>query len=56
MEFNLHLELLGHGTELRGNLVAGNLESVEVELEARQEDSSFEAGVLVGLKNVGAGI
>src|SRR5438552_2281187 len=54
MEFKLHSELLSHGTELRGDLITGNVESVQMKLEARQEDSCFDVGVLVRLKNIAA--
>src|ERR1700675_4583779 len=54
MEFELHAELFGQRMELRRNLVAGDLESVKMELEARQEDPGFEVGVLIRLENVAA--
>ena len=54
VEFKLHSELLSQRTKLRGDLVAGDLESVEVKLEAGQENPGFDVGVLVRLKDIAA--
>src|ERR1700736_2500901 len=54
MDFKPHAEFLGKRLETLHDLIAGNLESFATPLEPRQEDASFEVGVLVREQDVAA--
>ena len=42
------------GAETFGDLIGGNLESIEVKFEAGEKDAGFHVGVLVRLEDISA--
>ncbi len=54
MDLKVHAEFLGQRAEMVGDLIGGNMESIEMKFEAGKEDAGFQVGVLIRLQDVAA--